>query len=238
MEDEKQDMQNGLSRREFLKDAGLVIGGAALVSLALSSACKNTDTASPATSSSETPATTPPGTSTATTSASAEPTSTRPLVTLTADIIVSPPPYLIPTPGCTSKVAPDRLYSLNHIWVNKLGSDTVLIGMTDKFQTLTGLVYNDWLSPPGAVLKAGESFGSVEASKINVDLLSPVSGRVIETNIQLMTLPQPINGDPYTYGWMLKIQLSNTAELDNLVAPMYYNYLQALGWTGPVPPMH
>jgi glycine cleavage system H protein len=230
-----------LSRREFLKDAGTIIGGAALVSLASSAACNNTETSS-TTSSIILPSTTipPVSNSTPTASTSVNTTATTPVGTTT-----TPPPTstsgilpLVDTPGCTSKVATDRLYSIEHIWVKKLGNDTVQIGITDKFQLLIGLINTCWVSAPGAILRAGESFGDIEGNKMNADIIGPVSGQVLERNVAVMARPQPLNGDPYTSGWLLKIQLSKPAELNNLVAPLYYAYLQSVGWAGSVPAMH
>jgi len=123
------------------------------------------------------------------------------------------------------KVESDLLYSTEHVWIKKLAGDMALIGMTDRFQLTTGLVYICWLSPPETVLKAGESFGSMEAAKMAVDLISPVSGRVIETNQSLMSAPGPINTDPYNGGWMLKIKMNQPDELAKLMSPEDYAHL-------------
>ncbi len=74
---------------------------------------------------------------------------------------------------------------------------------------------------------------------MSVDLISPVSGKIIETNQSVIQHPsQVLNGDPYTTGWMLKIKISNPTDLNKLVTPLYYAYLHSEGWTGPVPVMH
>jgi glycine cleavage system H protein len=244
--DKPKENSRWLSRREFIKDAGIVVGGVALASLALSSACQNaektsisttTDTAnsnpytSPLATTSSPEATTTPA---ETTSGPSDSSGTTSPVTSTSDI-----PNLIDIPGCSTKVATDRLYSTDNIWVKNLGNNTVQIGITDEFQLLIGLIDTCWVSPPASVLKVEESFGDIEGYKMSVDLISPVSGKVLATNQSVIEHPAPLlNGDPYITGWMLNIQMSNPADLNNLVTPMYYAYLKSEGWTGPVPSMH
>jgi glycine cleavage system H protein len=135
-------------------------------------------------------------------------------------------------------VAMDRLYSIDHVWVKKLNDNIVQVGMTDPFQVLADRVKTCYLDPPGTLLSAEDTFGNVEADKMNADLITPVSGKILETNTGLMSIPAPINADPYGTGWTLQIQLSKPAELDNLVSPMYYAYLESKNWTFAVPPMH
>jgi glycine cleavage system H protein len=136
-------------------------------------------------------------------------------------------------------VALDRTYSTDHVWVKTLNNNTVQIGMSDPFQILADRVKTLYLSPPGTKLTVQAAFGYIEADKLSVDLISPVSGTILTTNTPLMAIPGPINSDPYGTGWMLTIQLTAPAELQNLVAPRYYAYLESgKNWTGPVPPMH
>jgi len=126
------------------------------------------------------------------------------------------------------QVESDRLYSVEHIWVKNLGNNIVSIGMTDKFQSLTGDVYMCWLSPLLTDLKAGDSFGSMETAKMNVDLITPVSGKVLEMNQSLIEMPQSIKSAPYA-AWMLKIQMSKPSELEKLMPPENYAQLQPAG---------
>ncbi len=197
------DKHNIISRRDFIKDSSMIIGGAMLASSTLTSSCKTTNTSSDTSTTSE-------------------------------------QFYIINNQGSTSKVALDRLYSDTHIWVKNLGDNVVQIGVTDKFQKLMGNSIECSLSLPGTIINIGESFGAVGARKFNADLISPVSGKVIETNQDLMVFPavERINFDPYFNGWMLKVKLSKPAELDELLSPMYYAYLQTQNWIGTVPEMH
>jgi len=237
-----------MSRREFLKDAGIVIGGAALASLALSG-CKDTKTsvaattaATPVTSvATSTPPSTPPAsTAPATDTSTTPPPSSSPAATATTPPITFKSTYtsLLDTPGCALGVAPDRLYSLDHAWAKDLGNNVVGVGITDHLQILLGLANTCYIPPPGTRIKANESFGSVEGTKISVDLISPVSGTVLQNNPLVISHPAPyLNGDPYNSGWMMIVQMSNPDELKNLVSPAYYRYLTAETWTGTVPPM-
>jgi glycine cleavage system H protein len=85
------------------------------------------------------------------------------------------------------------------------------------------------------MVKAGDEFGHAEGFKINISFVSPVSGEVVKSNQKIVGEPTSLNNQPYVQGWMLEIKLSNPEELDNLVSPMYYAYLQSKDWTAPVP---
>ncbi len=214
----------GLSRREFLKNAGSVVGGAAIASFALASSCKETETASPATPTSMTSASSTPSPATSSTPAS-------PPATTTLNNVA----YLVDIPGMESKVALDRLYSIDHFWVKDLGDNTVQIGLTEKCLMLIGNVRLCYIPPVGTITRAGNEFGYTEGFKINLALVSPVSGEVVKSNQKLVGEPSSLNNQPYVQGWMLNIKLSNPDELNDLVSPMYYAYLQSKDWVGPVP---
>jgi glycine cleavage system H protein len=204
------------SRREFLKDTCTAIGGAAIASLALSSGCKDTATATvsgnPSNSSSSTSSTTLPITTT-----------------------INGVSYLDDIPGMESKVALDRFYSIDHIWVKDMGDNVVQIGITEKCLMLIGNIRLCYIPPVGTIIKAGNEFGYAEGFKINISFVSPVSGEVVKSNQKIVGEPTSLNNQPYVQGWMLEIKLSNPDELKELVSPMYYAYLQSKDWTAPVP---
>ena len=240
---DKTDKTN-LSRREFLKEAGIVAGGVALASLALSSACGSAETTAATTEN------TPPGTQTAateprtTTSSPATTTPTSPVVT-TATVSTSTTPVitagnpvnsnLLDVPGCSTKVAADRLYSLDNVWVRNMGNNVVQLGISDPFQALADKVNVCSLLPAGTTLQIAQAFGAIAADKLSLDLISPVSGKIVEVNASLTALPGPINSDAYGSGWMVNVALSKPSELDSLVSPAYYVYLES-GKTGTAPP--
>jgi glycine cleavage system H protein len=148
--------------------------------------------------------------------------------------------YVINNPTGSSKVALDYLYSIEHIWVKVLLNNVVQIGVTDKFQKLLGIPDRCLLSPKGTIVNIGDSFGSLGGYKTTAELISPVSGEILEINQNLMTHSgvQRIQLDPYNNGWMLKVKLSKPEELEELLTPMYYAYLQTQDWEGPIPEMH
>lgn len=108
-------------------------------------------------------------------------------------------------------------YSNDHEWVRVEG-DFAFIGITDFAQDQLGdIVYVDITVGEGDDIEAGEIFGSVEAVKTVSDLFMPISGKLVEVNPELDGAPESINTDPYGNGWILKVEISNPADLDNLL---------------------
>lgn len=103
----------------------------------------------------------------------------------------------------------DRKYSENHIWVLKDG-DTASLGITDHAQEKLGGIMFINLPDVGDVVKEGQRFGDVESIKTVSDLISPVSGEVIEVNEEAADDPELINEDPYA-NWLIKVKLESTA---------------------------
>ncbi len=136
-----------------------------------------------------------------------------------------------------SKVALDRLYSIEHIWVKDLGDDVVQIGIAENFLAFVGEVTLCFIPDTGKILKKEDYFGTLQGLKLAADLISPVSGEVIASNQLLIGYPKPLTTTPYTKGWLLDIKLSNPDELNDLVSPMFYAYLQSKDWTAPIPAM-
>ena len=107
-------------------------------------------------------------------------------------------------------------YSKDHEWV-KVEGNIATIGITDFAQSQLGdIVFVD-IQTEGEELEAGEVFGAIEAVKTVADGLMPVSGKVIEVNADLEGAPESVNSDPYGAGWMIKVEMSDPAELDNLL---------------------
>jgi glycine cleavage system H protein len=121
---------------------------------------------------------------------------------------------------------PDRKYTKEHEWV-KVDGDTGTIGITDYAQDQLGdIVFVD-LPAPGTNVTALQKFGEIESVKAVSELYSPVSGEVVERNDGLENSPQSVNDDPYGDGWMLRVRLSDAAELDRLMSSdEYENFLQ------------
>ena len=117
---------------------------------------------------------------------------------------------------------PDNLkYTKDHEWV-MVDGDVDTIGITDFAQSELGdIVFVD-ISSQGDTLSAHEVFGTVEAVKTVSDLYMPVSGEVIEVNGGLDSAPESVNSDPYGDGWMVKVKMSNPAEVDGLMSHADY----------------
>ena len=112
-------------------------------------------------------------------------------------------------------------YSADHEWV-KVEGNIATIGITDFAQSQLGdIVFVD-IQTEGEELAAGEVFGAIEAVKTVADGLMPVSGKVIEVNAELEGAPESVNTDPYGAGWMIKVEMSNPAELDDLLDAAAY----------------
>ena len=113
-------------------------------------------------------------------------------------------------------------YSKDHEWV-KVEGNVATIGITDFAQSQLGdIVFVD-IQTEGEDLEAGEVFGAIEAVKTVADGLMPVSGKVIEVNADLEGAPESVNSDPYGAGWMIKVEMSNPAEVEDLLDAEAYD---------------
>ena len=120
---------------------------------------------------------------------------------------------------------PDGLkYSADHEWVQVEG-DRARVGITYYAQDALGDVVYAQLPSLGETLIVGESFGEVESTKSVSDIYAPVSGVVLAVNEALDDDPSLLNTDPYGQGWLCDIQMSNAAELENLLQPEAYRAL-------------
>lgn len=120
---------------------------------------------------------------------------------------------------------PDNLkYTKDHEWVHVEGN-TGTIGITDYAQGELGDVVFVDIDPNLSEVKKGESVGTIEAVKTVSDMYAPFSGRVVEVNSNLADNPEIINSDPYGEGWMMKVEISDTSELDDLLDAAGYKTL-------------
>jgi glycine cleavage system H protein len=120
---------------------------------------------------------------------------------------------------------PENLkYSKDHEWVRVEG-EFGYVGITDFAQKELGdIVYVD-VNTVGKTLSKEAVFGSVEAVKTVSDLFMPVAGEIVELNSALDGAPESVNNNPYGYGWMVKIKLTNPADLDELMDSNAYRQL-------------
>jgi glycine cleavage system H protein len=120
---------------------------------------------------------------------------------------------------------PDNLkYSKDHEWVSVDGNIAKL-GITDYAQGELGdIVYVDIDSDLSDITN-DEPFGTIEAVKTVSDLIGPFSGKVIELNTALQSSPELINTDPYGEGWMLKVEIADSSEINALLDSVAYKEL-------------
>ena len=120
-----------------------------------------------------------------------------------------------------TNIPSDLKYAKSHEWV-RVSGDTATVGITDHAQhELTDVVFVE-LPAVGRQVKAGEACAVVESVKTASDIYSPVSGQIVEVNKAAVDNPALVNTEPYGGGWFYKIQLSNLAELNNLLSPESY----------------
>jgi glycine cleavage system H protein len=122
-----------------------------------------------------------------------------------------------------SEVPTDLLYTEEHEYLKPAGDEGVyVVGITDYAQGELGDVVFVELPSAGEQFSRKDVFGTVEAVKAVSDLYSPVSGEVVEVNDALANDPGLVNSDPYGKGWMLKVRVSDAAELDSLLGADEY----------------
>lgn len=118
----------------------------------------------------------------------------------------------------------DLRYTKDHEWI-KLEGNTATIGITDFAQGELGdIVFID-INTVGSTLAAEAIFGTVEAVKTVSDLFLPIAGTVLEVNPALSAQPELVNTDPYGAGWMIKMTVSNPADVDTLLTSEAYAQL-------------
>jgi glycine cleavage system H protein len=122
----------------------------------------------------------------------------------------------------------DLRYTKEHEWVRVVG-DEATIGITQYAADQLGDIVFVELPVAGRVLAQFATFGVVESVKAVSDLFAPVTGEVTAANDALAGQPELVNTDPYGDGWMVKVTLHDTAQLDGLIEPAAYEQLVAEG---------
>jgi glycine cleavage system H protein len=123
-------------------------------------------------------------------------------------------------------VPSDLRYTKDHEWVRLEGGEAT-VGITEYAATQLGDIVFVELPDVGRTLDQFAAFGVVESVKAVSDLFAPVSGEVIETNPELASRPELVNGEPYGAGWMLRVRVSDEAQLGELLEPAAYDALIA-----------
>ena len=123
------------------------------------------------------------------------------------------------------KILKDLKYTKEHEWIKLEAANIGAIGITDFAQSELGDIVFVELPNKGDVFQKDDVFGTVEAVKTVADLYIPVSGKILEINEELESNPEMINSDPYDKGWIVKIELSDQSEVDELLTEVDYKGL-------------
>jgi glycine cleavage system H protein len=115
-------------------------------------------------------------------------------------------------------------YTKEHEWV-LIEGNIGTIGVTDYAQGELGDVVFVDIDPAINEIKKGESIGTIEAVKTVSDIFAPYTGKVVEINEALKDSPEVVNSDPYGKGWMIKVEISDAAELTDLLDSVAYQAL-------------
>ena len=115
-------------------------------------------------------------------------------------------------------------YTKDHEWV-KMEGDIATIGITDFAQSELGDIVFVEVETEGETIEKEEVFGSVEAVKTVSDLFMPISGEVLEFNQDLEDAPEVVNEDPYNKGWMIKVKIADSSDIDDLLSADKYQEL-------------
>jgi len=115
-------------------------------------------------------------------------------------------------------------YTKDHEWIS-LEGDTALVGVTEFAQGELGDIVFIEVETVGETLEEGETFGTIEAVKTVSDMFMPVAGEVLEFNEALNSSPELINKDPYGQGWIIKVRVSDPAQLGLLLDAEAYGEL-------------
>ena len=115
-------------------------------------------------------------------------------------------------------------YTKDHEWIS-IDGEIATVGITDFAQRELGDIVYVEVETVGETLDADEVFGTVEAVKTVSDLFLPVSGEIIEFNDSLEEAPEDVNSDPYSKGWMIKLNVNNPDDLNDLLDSDQYKDL-------------
>lgn len=125
------------------------------------------------------------------------------------------------------KYPDDRLYYEQHEWIKKVDELTALVGISYHAQDSLGDIV--FISEPevGREVSKGEEVAEIESVKAVSQIFTPVSGKIVKVNSEVIESPEIINEDPYEKGWIFKIELSNPEELEELMdAEAYKRFVE------------
>lgn len=113
-------------------------------------------------------------------------------------------------------------YHKEHDWA-RIEGDVAVLGVTDYAQEALGDIVYIELPEVGTEVSAGSTYAEIESVKAVSDVYAPLSGTIVETNEEVVDAPELINESPYEDGWLIKVKLSDPAELDELMSAEEYD---------------
>jgi len=127
------------------------------------------------------------------------------------------------------EIPEDLLYSKDHIWVKVVKKKIAVMGITDYAQKkLRDVIYLE-LPSVNQKLKQKDTLCTIESVKVASEIYTPISGKVIEVNNNLLDKPELVNDSPYEDGWIAKVEISDPSELERLMdAEEYRRYIEGL----------
>ena len=121
-------------------------------------------------------------------------------------------------------VPQNHKYTAEHEWIRVAGEE-IVVGVTEFAQGELGDVVFIEIETEGETLSFGDTFGTIEAVKTVSDLYMPVDGEIVEVNSALEDSPELVNSEPFEGGWMIRVKLSDPAQLDALMPADQYRAL-------------
>ena len=116
-----------------------------------------------------------------------------------------------------SEIPSELRYTAEHEWARPGAGNVVRIGITDYAQNSLGDIVFVQMPEPGTTVELGDSIGEVESTKSVSEIFAPLGGTVVARNDALDSSPELVNSDPYGDGWMIEIELSDPAQVEELV---------------------
>ncbi|MGH1542497.1 MAG: glycine cleavage system protein GcvH [Arenicella sp.] len=127
-----------------------------------------------------------------------------------------------------SNTHPDLNYAKSHEWVKQLADDIIEVGISDYAQESLGDVVYVELPQVGSEVEAGQECCAVESVKAASDIYAPMSGEIVEVNDALEDEPELLNQSPYEGGWMFRIKVTDSSQIDDLMdASAYESSIEA-----------
>jgi glycine cleavage system H protein len=113
-------------------------------------------------------------------------------------------------------------FSRDHLWVRMDDDSRATVGLTDYIQEKLGEIYSLPLPEEGEEVIKDEPFGTLEAKNGRRELIAPISGEIVELNYETIEVPEIVNEDPMSEGWLLRVEMASSLEFDDLLTEEEY----------------